>query len=357
MPKRAIVCVTNDLSTDQRVRKTCLTLQKCGYNVLEIGRLLPDSLEFDPPYDTKRMKLLFNKGAMFYAIYNIRLFFFLLFAKVDLIYSNDLDTLLACYLVSKIRRKELIYDTHEYFTEVPELVHRPKTQRVWERIEEHIFPKLRKVITVCDSIAHIYQKKYSVPITVVRNIAHLSDTKPIEKKQKKTIIYQGALNKGRGLEIAIETMLLLTEYELHIYGKGDIENELKNIVMAKKLTNRILFFGNVPPKTLKKNTPKATIGWCIMEHIGSNYYYALPNKIFDYIHAHVRIIANDFPEIANILQTYRVGTLVSTLDVPAIAKTIRQLSQEDEDGFEFSKASQHLCWEKEEKKLINLICS
>ena len=63
--KKAIVCVTNDLTTDQRVRKTCLTLMKCGYDVLETGRLLPDSMDFAPPYAIRRPKLWFNKGPFF----------------------------------------------------------------------------------------------------------------------------------------------------------------------------------------------------------------------------------------------------------------------------------------------------
>ena len=74
MKKTAIVCVTNDLTTDQRVHKTCMTLQKCGYWVIETGRLLPESLPLERSYFTLRRKLWFRKGPLFYAEFNIRLF-------------------------------------------------------------------------------------------------------------------------------------------------------------------------------------------------------------------------------------------------------------------------------------------
>ena len=123
--QKIIVSVTNDLSTDQRVDKICNTLLELNFDVVLIGRKLPNSIRVKRVYSTRRFKLWFNKGALFYANYNIRLFFFLLFNKTDALWSNDLDTLLPNYLISKWKNKKLIFDSHEYFTEVPELVDRP----------------------------------------------------------------------------------------------------------------------------------------------------------------------------------------------------------------------------------------
>lgn len=157
--RRAIVCVTNDLVTDNRVHRTCTVLQELGYEVLLVGRKLPGSLPLKRPYATKRMRLIFRKGPLFYAEYAKRLFLLLLFARCSLIVANDLDTLLPVFLVARMRRKHLVYDSHEYFTEVPELEGR-FARRVWLAIERWIFPKLRHVITVNDSIANAYRKRY-----------------------------------------------------------------------------------------------------------------------------------------------------------------------------------------------------
>lgn len=117
MKKRILVSVSNDLVSDQRVHKSCMSLLNQGWEVKLVGRKLPNSLPLQiRNYDCKRMKLWFKKGALFYAELNIRLFFVLLFSEGNALHSNDLDTLLPNYIVSKIRRLPLVYDSHEYLS-------------------------------------------------------------------------------------------------------------------------------------------------------------------------------------------------------------------------------------------------
>ena len=131
--QRVVVSVTNDLSTDKRVHKICSTLQKNGFDVLLLGRKKNNSIELLPrSYDTRRMNLFFEKGALFYAEFQLRLFLILLFEKYSVLYANDLDTLLPNYLSSIIKKKLLIYDTHELFCEVPELQNRPYKKKIWQ---------------------------------------------------------------------------------------------------------------------------------------------------------------------------------------------------------------------------------
>ena len=100
--KKAIVSVTNDLVSDNRVHRTCSVLTEMGYEVILVGRRLTGSLPIQRAYKTHRFKLLFKRKFTFYAEYNVRLFFFLLFHRADLLVANDLDTLVANFYISKI---------------------------------------------------------------------------------------------------------------------------------------------------------------------------------------------------------------------------------------------------------------
>ncbi|MGZ4043852.1 MAG: glycosyltransferase, partial [Bacteroidia bacterium] len=154
--KIAAVSVINDLVTDNRVNKTCNVLLDSGYDVILIGRVLPASLPLPNwGFKTIRMNLLFKNGPLFYLFFNLRLFFKLLLLKTDLLFANDLDTLLPNYLVSKLKHIPLVYDSHELFTEVPELLNSPFKKKIWLSIEKRIVPRLKNCITVNSSIAKI----------------------------------------------------------------------------------------------------------------------------------------------------------------------------------------------------------
>ncbi len=365
--KRAIVCVTNDLTTDQRVRKTCMALMNRGFEVTETGRLLPDSLAFTPPYSIRRPKLFFTHGAAFYAEYNIQLFFYLLFSRVDLIFSNDLDTLPAAFLASKIRKKTIIYDTHEYFTEMPELVNRRRTQSVWKFFERIIFPKLSHIITVNQSIADLYTNEYKKKIHIIRNIPvnfPSEETKTREElglpTNKKILILQGSgINIDRGAEEAVFAMQYLDHAVLLIVGSGDVIPKLKEIVREKDLSEKVIFKSKMPSSELRQHTRNADLGLALDKDTNLNYRFSLPNKLFDYIHSGVPVLASDLPEIKKMIDKYQVGYFIPNHTPATIATKIKQIF-ENANEYERKKintaiACAELNWEIEEKVLLEVI--
>lgn len=359
MIKKKIICtVINDLNYDQRMIRICTSLQENGFDVLLLGRTKKNSIALRKrPFQQKRLNCFFQKGKFFYLEYNIRLYFYLLFHSFDIINPVDLDTILPGYYASKIKKKKIVFDAHEYFTEVPEVMERPKVQKIWKRIERKIIPKLNYAYTVCQSIAELFEKEYGTTFQVIRNVPFYIESKNI-KKENKIILYQGALNEGRGLEAMIDAMQQIEGAEFWLAGEGDLSNALRERVTAKKLNNKIKFLGFLQPEELKELTYKAYIGVNLLENKGLSYYYSLANKSFDYIQALVPALHMDFPEYKILNQQFEIGILLKDLEVSTIQEKIQILLTDDHYYQEIvnqcKKAKEIWTWENEEKILLNI---
>lgn len=355
--------VSNDIVTDNRVHKIACSLEENGYRLKLVGRKLKDSRKLKHrPYQTKRFRLWFNSGPLFYANLNIRLFSYLLKDKPDIILSNDLDTLPACWLASKIRKKQLVFDSHELFSEVPELVHRPLIRAVWRRLERFLIPRLEYGFTVSKPIADYYEEKYGVKFELIRNLGRFRYDYEFEGLDKDphtaTILYQGAVNLGRGLELAIQSMRYIDNARLWIVGDGDVTRKLQQQVMQMGLQEKISFMGRVPLEKLWNYTARADLGLSLEENLGLNYQYALPNKLFDYVQARIPVVVSDLPEMASMVKQYKLGKVLEERKPTKLAEIINSLLQEyaEKDGLNaaIELAARDLCWEREEEKLIML---
>jgi glycosyltransferase involved in cell wall biosynthesis len=374
----AIVSVTNDLTTDQRVNRTCTTLMKSGYDVFLVGRRLKNSKTLAArPYPVHRMRLLFDKGPLFYAEYNLSLFFLLLSNRYDLLVSNDLDSLPANYCANAVKRffsrgkksRKLahLHDCHEYFRGVPELVGRKTVTRIWKWIEDRIFPHLPHVVAVNQSVADIYHHEYGNRIEVVRNVPFRREVPAKRDKSilnirpdQKIIFYQGAINVDRGLEEAIMAMKYLkTDAVLVIAGIGDRFDALQNMTSEQGLQNKVIFLGQIPFQKLHDYTCNADIGLSIEKDVGINYHYCLPNKFLDYIQANIPVLVSPFPEMKTIVDQYHIGEYIKNHDPSDLAIHLDQLLNDDQKivGFKQNllKAAADLCWENEETVLLRML--
>lgn len=315
--KSIVVTVTNDLTYDQRMQKTCFFLVELNYDVLFVGRLLPNSVPLQKaPYNQKRIKCLFNKGFLFYAEFSIRLFFFLLFKRMHSLVAVDTDTLLACTLVRILKPATLLYhDAHEYFSEVPEVMNRPFVKYIWSKIAVFCMKYTYKCYTVGPVLASLFTDLYKKPFQVVRNAPGLKNTPLLDQEpvmsEPKIVLYQGALNQGRGIEAMIHAMKLLVNKPIvfHIIGEGPIKQQLVDLVINLNLENKIFFLGFIKPSELSDFTRKAFVGLNVSEPNGLSYYYSLNNKFFDYIHAELPSLINKFPEYEKINTLINVGIL------------------------------------------------
>jgi len=374
--KRITVAVTNDLATDQRVDRTCRALADDGWDVLLVGRRLPESPALAArPYATKRMRLLFRRSALFYAEYNIRLFLLLLAGRTDYIYSNDTDTLAACCLAAIIRRKPLAFDAHELFPDVPELEGKPRVQAVWRWVERRCLPHVRQAFTVSQDVADEYRRRYGTEMTVVRNVPNRTPQPPRAAQPPalpRLLLYQGAVNVGRGVHELIDVLQLLPDCRLVVAGDGDCLAAERRHAASLPWADRVQFLGRVQPEQLHSLTARADLGFCLLQDLGLNYRYSLPNRIADFANAGVPVLATAFPEISRTLQHYGTGTLAEPLPADHQGQAYNDYLHGLADSIQsalhywdtlpaaerqqrFARAAADLCWDREKNILIGAI--
>lgn len=363
--KSVVISVSNDLVTDQRVARTIDVLEGLNYEITLVGRKLPQSLNLARPYTIRRFKLWFESGFLFYANFNIRLFFFLLFKKFDLYFSNDLDTLMPNLIVAKLKSKKIIYDSHEYFLGVPEIQNRKLVKRVWTFIERICLPKVDGFITVNNSIQKLYYSDYKMEAFVVRNIgdsklpARLKTRAELGLPENKYIlINQGAgINIDRGMEEALEALPLLDNCVLLLVGKGDVIPKLKTWVAKRNMTNSVFFIEPKPYLEMLQYTLNSDCGLSLDKNSNINYQFSLPNKLFDYIKSGIPVLCSDIVEVSSLVNKYEIGEVCQNHRPETIAAAVKNIQQKGKFSFQenLKKAAQENNWQSESKKLKTYI--
>jgi len=323
---RVAVLVSNDLTYDQRVSKICDSLQHKKWEVQLVGVLKTESTSIQRTYSINRLRVFFSKGPLFYFMLNVRMFFYLLFHKTEIIWANDLDVLWSAVLIKKLRGAKIIYDSHEYFTEAEGLTGRERIKAFWTRIEERCIPHVDVFITVNESIAEIYREKYNREVLVQRNMPILveDESEREELFEVKTVVLQGAyIDPDRGGMELVEAFQYLEGIQLLIVGAGrDLEN-IKRRIVELQLEEKVKVLPRMSYFELKQLTQRVHLGVSLDKPLHLNYTLSLPNKLFDYIHAGVPVLVSNLLEPARIVNEYGVGEVVSEVTPKAIAVGIQ----------------------------------
>lgn len=355
--KRIIFTVSNNLVFDQRMMRICNSLTSAGYLITIVGRKGKKDLPLSTKlYSQIRLFTFFAKGPAFYAEFNIRIFFYLLFRKADLVCSIDLDTILPVWLISKLKNIKRVYDAHEYFSQQKEVISRPIVYHVWAWIEKTFIPKFKYGYTVSQNIAASFNTKYGVTYEVIQNLPILTNLLYTIQKNEKLLIYQGSVNHARGLEFLIPAMKEINAV-LHIYGDGNFMEQLKNLIDLNNVKDKVLLKGKVLPEQLNEITQSAYIGINLVENTGLNQYFSLANKFFDYIQNGIPQVTMNFPEYKKVNDQYEVAVLLDNLMTESIVKAIEKLLS---DKVMYTRLNQNCLlarqtynWTQGERKLID----
>ncbi|MBI1781942.1 MAG: glycosyltransferase [Sphingobacteriales bacterium] len=337
--------------------RICTSLAEAGYQVLLVGRKRKQSIPLDKKaFQQKRLNCWFDKGKLFYAEYNVRLFFFLLFTKMDCICAIDLDTILPCYFVSAIKKTKRVYDAHELFCEMKEIITRPGIYKMWKKIEKFTVPKFNFGYTVNHPIAEEFRKMYGMNYEVIRSVPILTNQlQTINHKPQTFILYQGDVNEGRSFETLIPAFKYVNA-PFVICGEGNFFSQAKQIAKENGLEEKVIFKGKLKPEELRAFTPTAYIGITFFENNGMSNYLSLGNRFFDYIHGELPQLCVDYPAYREINKQFEVAVLVDNLSVENIAEKLNLLLNDtvlyNRLKANCQAAKKILNWQEEEKRLL-----
>jgi glycosyltransferase involved in cell wall biosynthesis len=369
---------------DPLYKQSCIrvaeSLSRAGYIVTLIGRRLDPRLPNSEqrirppregsgiaerstgrdavPFKRVRFRCLFRRGKGFYLEMNLRVFVYLLFHRVDLICAVNLDTILPCWAVSVLKHIPRVYDARELFTELVEVVSRPRIQKAWLWVERTMVPRFPKGYAVSQGIADELGRRYGVRYPVVRNLTILKDQIPGRRPlDVPYLLYQGAVNYGRGLDALVPAMRHM-DLPLVICGTGNYMTRCLELVKKNGLEEKIIFTGQLPPRDLIRYTYHAYAGVNLVERAGLNQYYSLPNKLFDYIHAGIPQVTMDYPEYRKVQEAFEIGILIPDVEEGLIVAALRRLTLEPA-LYERLRANCRVArllfnWQEEEKNLISI---
>ena len=355
---KIVMAVSNDLLTDRRVLRHAEALREAGYAVALVGR--------------RELGVRCKRGWLFYAEYNLRLMVRLLSRKADVVWANDTDTLLACWLGARLKGRRLVMDAHELFPEVPEVCDRRFVKWVWATLERVLMPRCDAMLTVCQSIADYYRQRYGVEMAVVRNIScgkrevecncnQVLPTPHFSLSSDKMLLYQGCVNEGRCVDWAIDALEWLPGCQLVVAGGGDLLAQMQRYAASKPWCERVLFTGRLMPDVLENLTRCAAVGLVMLEDRGLSYHFALPNRIGDFVSAGVPMVVSELPEMAAVVRRFGVGEVMEAPGAKplaeAIAKVLEQWQPLDAAArmARFAEARADMDWQVEKQKLTALV--
>ena len=356
MAKKRIVCtVTNDLNYDQRMIRICTSLSNAGYDVTLVGFERKKSKPLiDRPFKQVRLWVMAEQGKLLYAHYWTSLFFFLLFRKCDVLCAIDLDTIMPVYYASKLRRKKRVYDAHEIFTDLKEVISRPSIHKMWTWIGNHTVPHFPVGYTIGDCYADEFRKRYGVNYQIVRNATILKPLQ-IPEKTERFILYQGWVNVGRCFEQLIPAMKWV-DARLIVCGEGNFYDEARALATEHDVTDKVIFKGYVPPAELTDYTIKAYVGITLFEDTSLSNRLSLANRFFDYMHNGVPQLCIKYPEYERINAEFEVASLIEDTSPEKIAAAINRLLNDKAYYNQLQqnclKAREVYCWQEEEKRLL-----
>ena len=295
----------------------------------------------------------------------------------DVFHASDLYALKACRTRADKLGVLYTYDAREYYPHVAGTVGKPWARWWWARQERKHIRGAAAVFTVSDSIALALARDYGIERpTVVHNaperaperapdvdspgralpvpgpFAHLADP------DTPVILHLGQMKAHRGGSTLIRAMAFVPQGVLVFLGYGSEQEKLARLAEKIGVKDRVHFLPPVSPDAIRETVRHASIGVTLLEDTCLNHRYALPNKLFDYIHAGIPVLASDLDETKRVVERYGIGETAPADDPEAVGRAItgmvsRLADAPWQDGL--TRAAETFNWGAASQRFLNRI--
>ena len=358
----------SDCENERRIFNEALTASRNGYEVKILSLKTPElkAHQFVGTVVLERIAIRYWQGGpLKFLSFNFKLFIRLLFEHFDILHVHDLWVLPASALVAIIRRKKLIYDTHEYYRGLEIFNVKPFSGKIWSITEKFFIRFIDTMVCVNPFHADLFLKMYpEIPSPVIimnlprkKNMNEILKPKSYREREN-TILFQGIFKPGRGLFQVIKAMRHVNDGYLEFIGFGELEEAMRQLVDELELQEKIMFRGKVSWDHLLNETQQTRGGLVIFEPTSENYRFASPNKFFEYVMAGTPVIASNIPTFRYFLSEFEVGLLVDSNSEEQIADAMERLLSDEESWNYFHlnclKAREVWNWEIQEEKILDM---
>jgi len=224
-------------------------------------------------------------------------------------------------------RFPIVYDAQEF---IPGLPSDPWRRAAYSSLEEEYIHHVDAVVTVSQGLSDLLAKHYGVESAIVMNAPNRAPAAEVESLRSvigldadaKLLSFVGGLAPDRGADVVMSALPILPD-DVHVAfvtnAVGGYLDELVAMAESLEVSGRVHFAPFVAPEAVSAYISSSDLSVIALSRDVINYEIALPNKLFQAIHAGVPVVVSDNPEMKRFVEEHGVGVVCAGGDVESLA--------------------------------------
>lgn len=257
-----------------------------------------------------------------------------------------------------------VHDIHEYVAGLTEL--HESTRQFFYSVEKRCIQNPDVLTCVSPALADILQQDHRLREAprLVLNAPRASDFDPAFSSDIRSavgvcagvplLVYSGGVKPIRGIDILVRALPNIPDAHLAIItnARGDYRNQLIALAQELRVRDRVHFHEYVRFMNVTSFLRTASLGVHPIKRY-PNAEIALPNKLFEYIHAGISCLVSDNTAMREFVTAHACGGVFAADDAVALADEARTLLSNCQ-GTDLRLVADQYSWERQEETLAQI---